>query len=121
MKRICRRTFFACLTGLILCMISFLAAAEEDTLILPLSLDYIKEAAFSGVAAEKVVVPEGTKEIHKRAFANSALTEVVLPSSLTYIADDAFEGCPEGLRVSAEENTYAYDWADEKGYIYMDL
>lgn len=121
MKRICRRTFFACLTGLILCMISFLAAAEEDTLILPLSLDYIKEAAFSGVAAEKVVVPEGTKEIHKKAFSNSALTEVVLPSSLTYIADDAFEGCPEGLRVLAEENTYAYDWADDKGYIYGPL
>lgn len=109
--------FFACLTGLILFMIPFWAYTEEDTLILPLTLDYIKEAAFSGVAAEKVVVPEGTKEIHKRAFANSALTEAVLPSSLTYIADDAFEGCPEGLRVSAEKDTYAYEWAKEKGYL----
>lgn len=118
MKKIGEKALFICFVGLCLLSTYIWATAENnETLILPSSLIYVKEATFSGASAEKVVVPEGTKEIHKRAFADSNIKEAVLPSSLTYISDDAFEGCPDGLRVSAEKDTYAYNWAKEKGYL----
>ena len=93
--------------------------AEEvlHTLTLPKAVQIIEEEAFYGdTSIEKVIVPDGTKEIRSRAFAQSSLTEIELPDSLTLIAEDAFEGC-EGLSVSVPENCYAYDWALSKGYI----
>ncbi len=63
-----------------------------------------------------MVIPEGAERIESKAFAESGVTSVTLPSSLTYIADDAFEGT--GLTdIEVEENCYAYRWAVEHGYI----
>ncbi len=105
------------LLALIAAVALCVSAPAENTLLLPAGLEIVGERAFySSVSLESVTVPEGAQEIRAGAFAYSSLSEITLPSSLTYIADDAFEGC-ESLTVSAPEGSYAYEWAVNKGYI----
>ena len=92
------------------------SADSADTAVLPADLAVVEEEAFFGSSLTELLLPEGVREIHARAFAENDLTAVDLPSSLTYIADDAFDG-PEKLTVTAEENSYAYRWAVKNGYI----
>ncbi|MBE5772694.1 MAG: hypothetical protein E7337_02020 [Clostridiales bacterium] len=78
---------------------------------LPASLKEIRTEAFlNDPAIEKVVVPEGTEKIGSRAFAGSGLKEIELPDTITYIADDAFEGCDD-LVVNVPWGSYAHKWA----------
>ena len=94
-----------------------IAESVIHTLTLPKALQIIEEEAFYGnTSIGKVVVPDGTTEIHARAFAQSTLKEINLPGSLTFIDDTAFEGLT-GLTVTAREGSWAYDWALSKGYI----
>ena len=95
---------------------SGLATIAEASVRLPLNLQIIEEEAFYGdTSVEKVVVPEGTTEIHARAFAYSAVKEVQIPDSVSFIDDTAFEGLTE-LRVEAPQGSWAYDWAVANGY-----
>lgn len=65
------------------------------TLTLPASLETIDEGAFEGVAAQRIVVPEGVTAIGKRAFAACPnLVYITLPDSLQSIATNAFADCP---------------------------
>ena len=92
-------------------------SALSDTIQLPGQLEIIGAEAFYGdISIDQVILPDGVKEIHSKAFANSSLEEIYLPGSITYIADDAFDE-PQYVRVSAEKGTYAYAWAVEHGYI----
>lgn len=94
-----------------------IAEAVIHTLTLPKALQIIEEEAFYGdTSIGKIVVPEGTTEIHARAFEQSTLKEINLPGSLTFVDDTAFEGLT-GLTVTAREGSWAYDWALSKGYI----
>jgi len=89
---------------------SFGADALAAVLTLPSSTQVIGEQAFYGVTSlDEVVVPEGATEIQSGAFAHSSLNSIELPESLSYIADDAFEGV-EGLTVTAPEGSYAAEW-----------
>ncbi len=93
------------------------AAQAESVLTLPASTQIIEAEAFYGdTALEKVVLPEGVQRIEAAAFASSSLEEVNLPNSLTFIADDAFDGC-EITMLEVEEGTYAYEWCVRKGII----
>ncbi|MGN1021545.1 MAG: BACON domain-containing protein [Aristaeellaceae bacterium] len=92
-------------------------ALAEAVLAMPASLRVIEAEAFCGSAAiDSVVLPEGIQEIRSRAFADSSLSEINLPASLTFIADDAFDGL-ETLKISATPDTYAYQWAVGHGYL----
>ena len=94
-----------------------LIALAESVLALPSSTIGIEEEAFYGAhSIDRVVLPEGILEISNRAFANSSIKTINLPSSITYIADDAFDGTMLN-NVSAVEGTYAYDWAVAHHYI----
>ncbi len=94
------------------------AADTEGRAVLPASLKEIRAEAFlNDPAIEKVVVPEGTEKIGSRAFAESGLKEIEIPESVTYIADDAFEGC-EGLEASVHRGSYAHEWACFSGCDY---
>ena len=89
----------------------------DAVLTLPAQLQVIEAEAFYGDSSlGTVVLNAGIREIRSRAFANSSLTSIALPASLTFIADDAFDG-PEKVTVTAAEGSYAWDWAIGHGYI----
>ena len=94
-----------------------IAEGVMEILSLPDALQIIDKEAFYGDSSiDRVVVPEGVREIRERAFAYSSLKETVLPNSLAYIAADAFKGI-ENLKVIANQGTYAYAWTMAIGYI----
>ena len=112
------RNLLALVLALLLVSPDLAVLAEEiAALRLPSSLKVIEEEAFYGdTSIGKVIVPEGATEIGERAFANSSLTEINLPDTLTSIADTAFEGLTD-VTVTANEGSWAYGWATDKGYI----
>lgn len=74
------------------------ALKDMNTLRLPAGLDSVEDEAFTGLACEAAIIPDGCREIGARAFADCPnLIYVRIPLSVTYIAPDAFEGCAEGL------------------------
>lgn len=87
------------------------------SLTLPSFLTEIEEEAFCGNRSiRNVTLPEQITAIHSRAFADSGLTSINLPASLTWIAEDAFEGS-DLKKVEAQKGTYAYRWAVDHDYI----
>lgn len=111
MKRI-----LALILAVLLC--TGIAAAGQATSILelPEDLTVIEAEAFCGSSSiGRVELPEGIVEIRSRAFADSSLTEISLPESLTYIAEDAFDGCND-YTVEVVVDSYAYYWAAENGF-----
>ncbi len=95
---------------------STLSLADE-TLTMPADLQIIDtEAFYRDQSIDRVVLGSQVREIRSRAFADSSLTSINLPNSLTYIADDAFDG-PDQVLVSANEGSYAYAWAVSHGYL----
>ena len=66
-----------------------------ETLVIPASLRSIEEEAFSGIAAQVIIVPSSCENIGSRAFENCKYLEFVyIPAKLDgQIPDDAFEGC----------------------------
>lgn len=106
------------LVVILMCNLTSAVLAEASSVLnLPAHLEIIDSNAFEGTTALKqVVVAEGTAEIRSRAFAGSSLLEISLPSTISFIAEDAFEGC-EGLAATAPEGTYAYEWCVEHGLI----
>lgn len=98
-------------------VMALLQGSLAETVILPDDLTVVEDEAFFGDASlEAVVLPEGLVAIGSKAFAGTGLTAVNLPFSLEDIADDAFDG-PEKVSITAEEGSYAYDWAVAYGYI----
>lgn len=76
----------------------------------------IAASAFEGNTSINRVIVNGTIGIGSKAFADSLLSELDLPDTLTYIAEDAFDGCDK-LTVTVPENCYAYDRCVELGLI----
>ena len=100
------------LTGL-LCLSA--APGFAATLTLPSGLKVIEEEAFYGdMSLDEVVFPEGLERIESRAFADSSASLVHLSSTISFIDDEAFEGCRD-MQATAPKGTYAYDWAQNKG------
>ena len=71
---------------------------HERAMFLPAAIREIADEAFVGSRAMQVTLPEGAQSIGSRAFADcDELLLVVIPSTVTYIADDAFEGSPNAI------------------------
>ncbi|MBE5808479.1 MAG: leucine-rich repeat domain-containing protein [Clostridiales bacterium] len=105
------------LSTVMLCVLFFTAAAQADVLTLPKDTRYIRERAFCyDTSLDKVVLPEGLREIGSLAFGYSSVTSVVFPASVTSIADDAFKGS-DLAKVTAPSGSYAYAWCVDHGYI----
>ena len=69
------------------------AVHSKSPMILPDSTLVIAASAFSGIAAEEIVLTEGTLSVGSGAFANcDALKLITLPKSLISISSDAFSG-----------------------------
>ena len=105
------------LISFLILVLSIPVMADNNALILPNDLQLIEEDAFYGdKSISKVVLPEGVQEIHSGAFVNSSLTEINLPDTITFIDDNAFDA-PGEIVVTAEEGSYAYNWAVKNGYM----
>lgn len=99
---------------LTLCFVWGSALAD---LVIPTGTTVIEDSAFySDSSLSIVVLPDGILRIESKAFRNCGLTRVNLPDSLTYVADDAFDG-NSGMTVIANKNSQWYTWAKNKGFI----
>ena len=92
-------------------------AATTPTLTLPAGIQTVDaEAFYKDTSINKLVIPEGATAINSRAFAQSGVKEVAFPESLTYIAEDAFDGCAK-FKATAPTGSYAWAWCVRHGYI----
>lgn len=90
------------------------ASASGGIFNVPLAMTVIGEQAFYGdLAMEKVALPEGLSTIDRQAFAYSSVKTINLPASLSYIADDAFEGC--AIEKVEAKGAYALNWCRVHG------
>jgi len=111
------RNWLAGLLALCLLM-SSAACAETGILSLPGDTEIIEQEAFRGVTSiDKVILPEGAKEIRDRAFADSSVRTMNLPESIEYIAEDAFDDC-EKLTVTVPRDSYAHHYAFDQNLRY---
>ena len=111
-----QRIFVLALVLLVLLPNANRAAFAEGVLALPKALRIIEEEAFFGASSiDRVVLSDDVTEIRARAFANSALSQIHLPDSITFIDPTAFSGTL-GLTVTANPGSYAYRWAEKRGY-----
>ena len=79
----------------------------------------IEEEAFAGIAAESVSFSSVVVKIDERAFSdNLFLREVKIPKSVTYIANNAFEGVPN-LVIIGSADSYVAKWAEEQNVYFI--
>ena len=82
----------------------------------------IEDEAFRGVKANTVSINDGCASIGAYAFADMPNLEFIwVPSSVTFIADNAFEGSynpndPDELWFDAEEGSCAWDYGVAHGF-----
>ena len=108
------------LLAILLMLFAIVSIAEADTLVLPGDLTVIKESAFEGDSSlDEVILGDKVERIESRAFAGTGLHMITMPESVSYIADDAFDGV-DHVKVNAPEGSYAYEWAEAKGFILND-
>ena len=94
-------------------------AQAVSALLLPPSVEVIKEEAFFGVQSiERIDIPYGVQEIPSRAFADSSLQEIYIPETVEKIADDAFSNC-EDITIFTEPDSYAYRWCKDHSIKYV--
>jgi len=77
------------------------------------SVKKIEDYAFSTTLLPKVIIPEGTLYIGKKAFEDCrALSYMQIPNSVTYIAEDAFDKC-EKIVIYGYAGSYAEQYANK--------
>ena len=84
--------------------------------VLPEAVLVIDSEAFRSCAFTAVRIPDGAVGIGSRAFADCVnLNQIEIPSSVTYIAENAFEGCSDVVFV-CESGSAADTFAAAHGY-----
>ena len=87
--------------------------------ILPASLTTIEEEAFAGGVFRYVQLPENTRAIRTKAFADcERLKHIYIPEATNTIAADAFDGV-EDLTIHGIDGSYAEYYAGEHGYAFI--
>ncbi|MBQ6121797.1 MAG: carboxypeptidase regulatory-like domain-containing protein [Clostridia bacterium] len=113
------RKFIAMLLTVTLLVTGY-GSCFADRVKLPASLLSIEKETFYGdTSVKEVVVPYGTQYIMARAFAYSGVEKIYIPDTVTFIASNAFEGLDD-LWIIAEEDSYAYNFAQEYDYYWKD-
>lgn len=85
---------------------------SDSCLVLPSSTTLIEQEALFGTAVECVIIPQGTKTIGSRSFAQcKALFIVRIPDTVESIAPDAFDDSPM-LTILCSEGSAAHKYAD---------
>ena len=92
---------------------------EKPDYTTPDDLRIIEEEAFKGTPEEVIQLTDSVEKIGKRAFAECTnLRKIYIPGSVTEIAPDAFDGCPEDMIIFGEQGSAAYTLAREKGFFF---
>ena len=90
------------------------AHAAKGTLRLPAAVREIGDEAFCGDSAlYEVILPSGVSSIGARAFAQSSIRRITLPDTISFIADDAFDGC--NLEYAKASGNYCILWCNSHG------
>ena len=121
------KKFIAVLIGF-LTLFSAVSALSEDwffpeqaDFVFPASLTRIGESAFSGVGARSIYIQNGVADIASGAFSGCKnLFQIRIPASVTSISEDAFEGCPSGMRVYGTIESAAYRFSERHGFTFID-
>ena len=96
------------------------AHSDGACLTLPAALSSVSAEAFSGIAASRVIIPDGVTAIESRAFADcTRLTDITIPVSVTDIAADAFSGMQD-LYIFGAAGSAAETWAKAHGYLFIE-
>lgn len=96
-----------------------LLSNAEGMLKLPSGLTRIEAEAFAGNASTTVVdIPYGTESIASRAFADSVLEKIYIPRTVSFIAEDAFEGTD--VLILSPAFSYAQTYAEAHGFAWED-
>ena len=101
------------------CQYAFWGTDKLNQITCSSSLSEIPSYSFAGATAlSNVYVNVPAKSIGIGAFmGDSSLMQVSLPISVTDIKESAFSGCPTDMIIIADEGTFAYRYAEEKGYL----
>ncbi len=85
---------------------------------IPSSVTAIEAKAFRNCwGLETLVIPNSVTRIGAKAFDNCiGLVNIALPASVTEIDDTAFDNCGH-LTITAQEGTYAWQWASQRGLL----
>jgi len=72
-------------------------------------VEQIEESAFGGCTAlNSLVLPDSIKEIGRKAFSGCTSLSQIMLSKNAVVAEDAFEGIPDGVRLTYSENLNKY-------------
>ncbi len=107
-------------------MLSICAAAfaEETepyagTLVFPETLLELSESCFEGdTSFTEAILPDGTRSLGKRAFADSTLMRIYIPASTVNIAEDAFEGSRLS-EICGVSGSKAEEYANEHNILFV--
>lgn len=98
------------------CTITVVPAFGTPDWTLPSSLTRIEEEAFLALPVTVVSCPNGLQSIGARAFAGcTAFCQIRIPASVTFIADNAFDGCTQ-LIIYGQAGSSAQTFAEKHGY-----
>ena len=106
----------AAVLSAVIAFYSACGAHAENRLVIPPHVSTIQEATFENVPLQdtEIIFPDSLKRIESRAFAGTGIQKLLLSSRISYIADDAFDGCDE-FHPTVYPGTYAADWCTDHG------
>ena len=84
----------------------------------PEGVTAVSEESFRGIAADEVVLGGSVTRIESMAFAGCPLLGLItIPAGVTYIAEDAFDGC-DGVNIICAAGNYAQQYASSHGLLF---
>lgn len=93
-------------------------SGKQGVFHLPSSVKVIEDEAFSGTAAESVVLQDNVEFIGEKAFADiPTLSDIYIPKTTQFIAENAFWGVD--VTIHGIEGSFADQWAKERGYRFI--
>ena len=106
---------------LLVLLLGMTTASAMTQLTLPSGMTEVEEEAFAEISTlESVVIPSTVTSIQSKAFYKCELTYVTVYDSVSYIADDAFDG-NDGMIACVNAGSYAYTWFKNKGFEILPL
>ena len=98
----------------------FMNNGMQADICLPEEVRVVHEEAFAGLQVETVKCSENLERIEALAFRDCENLKIIyIPASTSFIADDAFSGCPSGLVIVGSSNSLANTYARRKGFSFV--